>query len=170
MSEKVLRAPVKTPFNKRTYSGLGELAADLAFPLRNLKRLRRLKARGLVPFSFQERLMLAVTIVNGCRYCSYFHARQALKSGIGSQEVKDLLSGTVDNCPEDEALAVLYAQHWAESNGRPDSGTTLELRQRYGSEKAEAILLMLRMIRIANLLGNSFDYVLYRLSFGKWGS
>jgi len=28
---------------------------------------------------------------------------------------------------------------------------------------------VLQLIRFANLLGNSLDYVIYRLSFGRWG-
>ena len=65
--------------------------------------------------------MLAVTAVEGCRYCSYFHAKQALKSEVTPEEISRLLSGDVDNCPEEEAMAVIYAQHWAESGcGLPD--------------------------------------------------
>ena len=30
--------------------------------------------------------MLAVTSVEGCRYCSYFHSKLALKGGISQEE------------------------------------------------------------------------------------
>ncbi len=113
--------------------------------------------------------MLAVTAVNGCLYCSYFHAKQALKSGITTEEISQLLSGDVTNCPEDEAVAVIYAQHWAESNAHPDPEAVKRVQQTYGIEKTEAIYLMLRMIRMGNLMGNSWDYFLYRISFGRWG-
>jgi len=112
--------------------------------------------------------MLAVTSVEGCRYCSYFHSKLALKGGINQDEIGKLLSGDFEGCPEEEALAVLYAQHWAESNARPDPEAVEKLEERYGSEKAEAIHLMLRMIRLGNLLGNTWDYLLCRISFGKW--
>ena len=118
--------------------------------------------------AFRERLMLAVTAVDDCRYCSYFHAKQALKSGVTQEEIGQLLSGDVDGCPEEENLAVIYAQHWAESDARPDPEAVRKLQQTYGVEKTEAIHLMLRMIRLGNLLGNSWDYLLYRVSFGKW--
>jgi hypothetical protein len=74
----------------------------------------------------------------------------------------------VDDCPEDEILVVLYEQHWAESNACPDKEVAERLEETYGSEKAEAINLMLRIIRLDNLLGNTWDYLLYRVSFGKW--
>jgi len=113
--------------------------------------------------------MLAVTAVNGCRYCSYYHTRQALKSGIAAEEISGLLSGDVANCPQDEAVAVAYAQHWAESNAHPDPEAVTRLQQAYGRERTEAIHLILRMIRMANLLGNSWDYLIYRISFGRKG-
>jgi len=113
--------------------------------------------------------MMAVTAVNGCRYCSYFHARQALERGVTPEEIAQLLTGDVANCPEEEAVAVLYAQHWAESDAHPDPEAVRRLQQTYGAERTEAIHLMLQMIRLGNLMGNSFDYLLYRISFGKWG-
>ena len=112
--------------------------------------------------------MLAVTAVEGCRYCSYFHTKLALKGGISREEINRLLSGEFENCPEEEILAVLYAQHWAESNAYPDQESVSKLKETYGLEKAEAINLMLRMIRLGNLMGNTLDYILFRLSFGRW--
>jgi AhpD family alkylhydroperoxidase len=155
-------------FNRRTYRSPKELLVDLCFPIKNRKRLREAKNTRLLSPAFRERLMLAVTAVDGCRYCSYFHARLALKAGISQEEIGKLLSGDFDGCPEEEALAVLYAQHWAESNAHPDPDAVQKLQETYGSEKAEAIHLMLRMIRLGNLLGNSWDYLLYHISFGKW--
>ena len=126
--------------------------------------------RGLISRPFRERLMLAVTAVNGCRYCSYLHAKEALKSGITAEEIRGLLAGDVANCPQDEAVAVAYAQHWAESDTHPDSEAIQRLQQMYGREKADAIHLVLRMIRLGNLLGNSWDYLIYRVSFGRKGA
>jgi AhpD family alkylhydroperoxidase len=155
-------------FNKRTYNNPKELFRDLWFLIRNSKRLREVMKEGSISSALRERLMLAVTAVNGCRYCSYLHTRQALKSGVTPRQISQLLSGDVDNCPEDEAVAIVYAQHWAESDGHPDPEAVRRLQQIYGVEKAEAIHLVLRMIRLGNLLGNSWDYLLYRVSLGKW--
>ena len=155
-------------FNRRTYRSLKELFTDLVFPIRNRKRLREVRNRGLLAPAFQERLMLAVTSVEGCRYCSYLHSRLALKGGVSQEEIGKLLSGDFEDCPEEEALAVLYAQHWAESNAHPDTVAIERLQEMYGYEKAEGIHLMLRMIRLGNLVGNTWDYLLYRISFGKW--
>ena len=91
-----------------------------------------------------------------------------MKSGVTPEEISQLLSGDVDNCPEEEAVAVIYAQHWAESDAHPVPEAVRKLQQTYGFEKTEAIHLMLRVIQLGNLLGNSWDYLLYRVSFGKW--
>jgi AhpD family alkylhydroperoxidase len=155
-------------FNKRIYGSAKELVTDLCFPIKNRKRLGEVKKKGLLSPAFQERLMLAVTSVEGCRYCSYFHSKLALKGGVSQEEIGEILSGESEGCPVEEALAVLYAQHWAESNACPDQEAVNRLEETYGPEKAEAIHLMLRMIRLGNLLGNTWDYLLYCISFGKW--
>jgi AhpD family alkylhydroperoxidase len=156
-------------FRKRRYKNANDFFSDLWFPIRNRSRLREISRRKLVSRAFHERLMLAVTAVNGCRYCSWFHTRQALKSGLAVEEITDLLAGDVANCPPDEGVAVTYAQHWAESDAHPDPEAVQRLQQEYGLEKTEAIHLILRMIRMANLLGNSWDYLIYRVSFGRKG-
>jgi AhpD family alkylhydroperoxidase len=153
-------------FRKSFYQNPKNLFLDLCYPIRNRKRLK--EASQLIPAAFRERLMLAVTAVNGCRYCSYFHARQALQSGIESDEINRLLAGDVAGCPVEEAVAVLYAQHWAESNAHPDPEAVLRLQQTYGAEKAGAINVLLHIIRLGNLLGNTWDFLLYIVSFGRF--
>ncbi len=143
--------------------------ADMWFITRNMPTMIRVMAAGLVSHPFRERLMLAVTAVYGCRYCSWLHTGEALKSGIDQEEIAGLLAGSVDNCPEDEAIALLYAQHWADSDAKPDPEATRRLEEAYGPEKARAITLILYMNRFGNLSGNSLDRFLHRISFGKWG-
>lgn len=154
-------------FKKRIFRDPVDLIRNLMYPLRNRKLLRKAAKDNLIPAAFRERLMLAVTAVNGCRYCSYFHTKQALKSGVGPVEISQLLSGDITDCPPDEAVAVSYAQHWAEANAYPEPDTTRRLQETYGREKAEAITTYLHMIRMGNLLGNTWDYILFLLTF-RW--
>ena len=156
-------------FSKRTYNNPKDFISDVLFPFKNRRKLRWVMRGTLISPAFRERLMLAVTAVNGCRYCSYFHTGEALKSGLSREEIGRLLSGESAACPPEEAPAVIYAQHWAESNAHPDPLALQKLQEIYGTEKADAIQIILRMIRIGNLSGNSWDYLLYRVSFGKWG-
>jgi AhpD family alkylhydroperoxidase len=119
---------------------------------------------------FRERLMLAVTEVNQCRYCSYAHAKMAFHSGVFPVEIKQILQHNIQNCPEEEIPVILFAQHWAETDGHPDPEVQKRLETCYGSNRAEMISIILRMMRIANLTGNSLDYLLYKISFGFWGN
>lgn len=154
---------------RRTYEHPREFLSDMAFLARNSRRIRALMRGNPLSSAFRERLMLGVTSVYGCRYCSWVHTREALKSGIEKSEIVRMLSGSVDGCPEDEALAVLYAQHWADSNAKPDPDAVRRLRETYGAQKVEAIDLTLRVVRAGNLTGNTWDRFLHRISVGRLG-
>ena len=148
------------PFSKRIYTPrllLRDLRGILAQPSGSLADDRSISP----PFS--ERIMLAVTAVNDCRYCSYGHAKRALKCGVTPEEIELLLSGDVGHVPEDEAPAILFAQHYAESGGKPDPDAARALAERYGNRIAKGILFRIRMITLGNLMGNTFDAILSRL-------
>jgi AhpD family alkylhydroperoxidase len=154
-------------FPKRTYGSLGEVMADMRFMRQNRARIRH--AVRTIDLPFRERLMLAVTEVNGCRYCAQHHARLALESGLSQEEIDALLCGTAEDCPREEAVGVLYAQHWADTAGNPDAEARLRLVETYGEEQAEAIEMICRMISMGNYMGNTFDYLLWKVSGGRWG-
>jgi AhpD family alkylhydroperoxidase len=157
-------------FRRRLYANFGMFLADFRFIMSNRAQIHKAMGIELVSAAFRERLMLTVTQVNGCRYCSYFHAREALKAGISEQELKSLLGDNIsEGCPSREYPALLFAQHWAETDAHPDPEATQKLVDIYGEEVVEAINIILTMIRMGNLLGNLWDYCLYRLSFGRFG-
>jgi len=156
-------------FRRRRYRGPGELLRDVQGLLAQRALIRSTMRGGMDP-AFRERLMLVVTGVNDCRYCSYGHARMALSEGISEEEVEMLAEMAFEGSPAEEVPALLYAQHWAESDGQPDPAARASVEARYGEETLQRIEVILRMIRAANLLGNTFDYVLHRVSFGRLGS
>jgi AhpD family alkylhydroperoxidase len=151
-------------YNRRLYKSFGDFVADMRLVMSQRKNIRGMM-RGLNP-AFRERIFLAVTQVNGCRYCSYYHAQQALLNGVSNEEIRELDDGLLDRCPQEELTALFYAQHWAESDAHPDKEARLRLVETYGEETTSQIDLALRMIRIGNLTGNLLDYILFRLSFG----
>ena len=61
---------------------------------RHVARLRRERGE-----QYTERIMLAVTEVNGCALCAYGHTRFALEAGLSPAEVRDLLGGVATNSP-----------------------------------------------------------------------
>ena len=159
----------KRAFSRRLYKDWGEFFDDVRFMLGN-RRLVRRAFRELVQPDFRERLMLVVTEVNGCRYCSYGHGLAALKAGVPQEQIDELSAGLIPSgAPREEISALLYAQHWAECNARPDPLATARLVDIYGAEKAEAIQVLLRMIRVGNLLGNQGDFILFKVSSGRVG-
>jgi AhpD family alkylhydroperoxidase len=157
-------------YYKRTYRNPREFFSDMIFLLKKSGRMRDLMRGKMLSEAFRERLMLAVISVYGCRYCNWAHTREALKSGVTQEEIAQLLKGSIDSCPDEEAVAVLYAQHWADSDTKPDQEAINRLVETYGLKKAENIDLVLRMIRVGNLTGNTWDAFLARVSFGVLGS
>jgi AhpD family alkylhydroperoxidase len=157
-------------FGRRIYHSLGEALTDLGSIMSQRKEIRYLMKGDVITPTLRERLMLTVTQVNQCRYCSYAHAREALSEGISQQEIQALGKGMFEESPLEEVPALLYAQHWAEANGEPEAPVRAQIVARYGEHAVEMMELALRMIRAGNLLGNTFDYVLHRISFGRWGT
>ena len=157
-------------FNKRYYHTPGEFFKDLTAIMQHRKEIRSMMKGDLLSDAFREQIMMAVTEVNGCRYCNYAHAKMALKAGISEEEIAHLADGVFEHCPPEEVPALFYAQHWAETNACPDEDARQKVLEVYGPEKTQAIELAMRMIRIGNLMGNTGDYILFRISFGRWGN
>jgi alkylhydroperoxidase family enzyme len=107
--------------------------------------------------------------VNRCRYCASFHAEVARLSGLTAEEIALLLEGSIEGAPAAELPALLYARHWAEAGGQAPPELRAELEAHYGADNATAIERALRTIWVGNLLGNSWDAMLFRLSGGRLG-
>ena len=155
-------------FNRRLYRTIGEFTSDLWRILALRKAIKPLMRGETLDPAFRERLFLAATAVNRCRYCSNYHARIAFEKGISKEEIAALDDKVLDGSPEEQLPALLYAQHWAESGGHASPEMDERLLQIYAVQQVKAIQLSLLIIRTANLLGNTWDYVLYRLSFGRF--
>jgi AhpD family alkylhydroperoxidase len=151
-----------TYFSKRIYTPRS-LIEDFLDILDHFPEFRSAVRSQRISRAFTEKIMLAVTAVNGCRYCSHGHARMALASGVSPEEVDLLLSGEVGHVSPDQAPALFFAQHYAESEGHPDPAMVKTLVETYGQERARDILAHIRMITLGNLSGNTFDALLSRL-------
>jgi len=153
---------------RATYSNFGQFWEDTSFAIKNRKKIGLVMKGDIISPAFRERLMLSVTAVNNCRLCSYVHSKQALLSGLSREETERLLKGVIENCPEKETTALFYAQHWADTDANPNPKARHKLVEIYGKDTVEVIELVLRVIRMGNLVGNTWDYFLHRLSFGRW--
>ncbi|MBN2155409.1 MAG: carboxymuconolactone decarboxylase family protein [Candidatus Lokiarchaeota archaeon] len=109
-----------------------------------------------------ERIMLAVTSVNNCRYCTYFHTKVALESGCTQEEIRELLDGDLSCADQEELPALMFAQHFAESHEQPSRKALKQLVKVYGVKKTQQIITACRMITLGNLFGNTIDAYAYR--------
>ena len=113
--------------------------------------------------AFKEKIMIVTSAVNGCAYCTWFHAKQSISSGISEAEIKDMLNLQFHADASDyEMIALLYAQHYAETNRKTDDDMTSKLFDYYGNKTAKHIILYIRMIFFGNLLGNTWEAMLSR--------
>jgi AhpD family alkylhydroperoxidase len=123
--------------NRQIYRSLGEVLTDFRAIWSRREPVREAMGSEGLDLAFRERLMLVVTGVNGCRYCFYAHAREALAEWIAQDEVNALEAGIFESSPSEEVPALLYAQHWAETDVEPASAVRERTERRYGGRTLE---------------------------------
>lgn len=145
-----------------TESRSGQVVARKRYSVREIHEITRQAARTR-PFlrrsslggdrQFTERVMLAVTEVNGCEICSYAHARFALDAGLSEGEIRALLGGSSAGAPDHQLPAIAFAQHYADTRGRPDPSAWSDLVDTYGEREASGILAATRLMMWGNAVG-----------------
>lgn len=111
----------------------------------------------------REKVMLAVTSVNDCRYCAWGHTHLALNQGIDREEINAILEHTnYKTALEDEVAALLYAQHYADTNGSIEKGSKSSLGKYFRKSQIWEIQAYINAIYIGNLSGNTFDALISR--------
>lgn len=154
-------------FDKKVFTA-SLLTKDLGILLYNLPHIIGSLRSKKISKAFKEKIMIVVTAVNGCIYCAWFHAKQAVSSGISEDEVKNMLNLQFKADASDfETMGLLYAQHYAETNRNPNEEMKARLFEYYGEKTAKHIILIIRMIFFGNLSGNTFDAFLSRLRGNK---
>lgn len=146
-----------------------EVFSILKNAFRSMSDFSEARQTGLLPEDQAERIMLAVTQVNQCAMCAYGHSRWALEAGLSQQEVDYLLAGVQAGIPPAQAASVLFAQHYADSRGKPACAAWQNLVQREGRKKALAELGAMRMIMTGNALGIAAGSLKGRLQAGGKG-
>jgi len=139
-------------FYKRVY-GIKDFYSILEEAVNSFTILRKARKKNILSKQFEERIMLAVTEVNGCEMCSYYHTKEALKSGMSEKDIQNMLQGELGEIPEEESVAIFFAQHYAESSANPDAEAWQRVVEFYGEEKAEMILAYIKVIMMGNVYG-----------------
>ncbi len=121
------------------------------------------KRKKLVDKDFVERLQLAVTEVNGCAACSYAHTYMALKQGMSSEEINSFLSGDGSFVNQEEARAIVFAQHFADTRGFPKKDAYQSITDEYGEKKARIIFSAAQIMIAGNMYGIPYSAFQSRL-------
>jgi AhpD family alkylhydroperoxidase len=117
---------MKNNFDKKIFTP-GLFLNDSGFLLLRIPPIISALRNKQISKAFIEKIMTVTTAVNGCTYCTWFHAKQALASGISEEEVKNMLNLQFQADASDfETMALLYAQHYAETNRKPEEEMTLK--------------------------------------------
>jgi len=143
-------------FKKRTYT-FKSFRRDISYMRKNRSKIKEFRKAKRLSQQFRERIMLAVTAVNECRYCAWGHSLMALNYGCTEEEIEQIMEHDFGSCNPDEVTGLAYAQHYAETGGLPTEDVKQKLVDFYGEQKAQDIQLTINMVTIGNLLGNTFD-------------
>lgn len=157
---------MKQLFNKRIFT-IREHMKIMVRAAKSINVLFYVKKNKLFNKKFKERIMLAVTEVNGCELCSYVHTKVALNSGMTNDEIRLILKGSNEDIPEEELFAILFAQHYADSHEQPNKSAIGSLIVEYGEDKSKTICAILGMITLTNSMGISMGLFKDRLKFRR---
>lgn len=153
-------------FSRRTFS-LWRFLASIGWITAHLIRVARVHAGSRVSTpALREAIWLAVTEVNGCRYCAYVHESMADGSGLSEAEVHLLLSTgdpraleSVATLSPAERRLVAWSKAWADARG---TGTTAPPLHRDAPLRGPDLDALLRTVELGNLSGNTLDSLLHR--------
>ncbi|MDW5300292.1 MAG: carboxymuconolactone decarboxylase family protein [Sedimentibacter sp.] len=143
---------MKIDVGRKLYS-IKEMYTLVYHGIRTVPYTSKAKRNNELGSEFIERIMLAVTEVNGCEICSYAHTKMALEAGMSNEEIQNMLSGVMANIPSDEIQAIMFAQHYADSRGKPARETWNRIVESYGLNKSYGILGAIRIIMMGNAYG-----------------
>lgn len=149
-------------FAKRTFT-LPLLGKSLAAAAITSPVMLRALVKPRLPTSLREEVMLAVTSVNDCRYCSWVHTGLALENGVDMEDLGMLLGKSLDNVEEREAVAILFGKHFADTVRQPSAQARAKLAAHFSPAEQREIMAYIHAIYFANLTGNSADAILARL-------
>ena len=152
---------------KYRYSGfeMYQILFNVYNALPILRKNRKIKT---VDEAFIERIMLAVTEVNGCAICSYAHTKMALESGFSIEEIESFFSGSDTYIKAEEAVGILFAQSYADNRGVFDATTYKTLVDHYGEDKSQIILAAAKVMMAGNVIGLPMSAFSSRLKGKKY--
>jgi AhpD family alkylhydroperoxidase len=122
--------------------------------------------RPKVSAALREKILLGAISVTDCRYCAWGHGHWAMAHGVSLEEVNQILGQqSVSLSAKDpaEAVAILFAQHYAEHLEQFDPAAIENLRRYFSDAQVAEILAYVRAVTLGGMAGNTLDALLERL-------
>jgi AhpD family alkylhydroperoxidase len=167
LKEKVRRRkPPRSPFGgfkKRTITA-AQLARRIASLVPEFGTMYRVWLKQEIDPGFREELMLVVSQLNGCRFCSWGHHEWAQISGVPDEELARLEQLDPSGFDRRKWLAISYVRALVKEDfKRVQPGLRRAMQHKYSPEEIRQIELIAKVMDVGNRGSNTFDAMLSRL-------
>lgn len=116
---------------------------------------------------FREELMLAVSELNHCRYCTWAHHEWAHMVGVSDDELAHVEQMDPTGFDRRKWLAISYVRALVTAKfGRVDKELVREMKAKYTPMEIKEIEIVARVMDIGNRGANTWDALLSRLRGG----
>jgi len=150
-------------FKKRTITA-PQLAVRMASLVREMGAMYRVWAKQEVDPGFREELMLSVSQLNGCRFCSWGHHEWAEISGVSNEELAQLERLDPAGFDRRKWLAIQYVRALVKEDFvRVQPVLRRAMQHKYSPREIRDIELIANVMDIGNRGSNTFDAMLSRL-------
>ncbi len=149
-------------FKKRTITA-PQLAGRLASLVPELGTMYRVWVKQEVDPGFREELMLAVSRLNGCRYCSWGHHEWAQISGVSNEELAQLEQLDPSGFDRRKWVAISYVRALVKGDfERVQPELRRAMQHKYSPREIRQIELIANVMDVGNRGSNTFDAMLSR--------
>jgi AhpD family alkylhydroperoxidase len=149
-------------FKKRTITA-PQLMGRLASLVPELGTMYRVWLKQEVEPGFREELMLAVSRLNGCRYCSWGHYEWAQISGVSNEELAQVEQLDPAGFNRRKWVAISYVRALVTENfERVQPELRRAMQHKYSPREIRQIELIANVMDVGNRGSNTFDAMLSR--------
>ncbi len=121
--------------------------------IKSMKYVKKAKKNKLIDDELEEKIMLAVTEVNGCELCNVYHTQKSEKIGISLNDIEILTSGGFNVGVKKEESILEFAKQYVIQNGDFSQSEFDKIVELYGEEFAQGVLGVIRVIMMGNAYG-----------------
>ena len=149
-------------FKKRTITA-PQLLGRLASLVPELGTMYGVWLKQEVDPGFREELMLAVSRLNGCRYCSWGHYEWAQISGVSNEELAQVEQLDPAGFDRRKWVAISYVRALVKGNFvRVQPELRRAMQHKYSPREIRQIELIANVMDVGNRGSNTFDAMLSR--------